>query len=71
MTKINENQQELSWLQMIISTLAAVIGIQSSKNRKRDFTQGEIKKFIVVAIGFTLCFLVALISLVNILVAGF
>jgi len=71
MSKTNENQAELSWLQMIVSTLAAVIGVQSSKNRKRDFIQGEIKKFIVVAIGFTLCFLVALISLVNILVAGF
>jgi hypothetical protein len=70
MMKINKEQQELSWIQMILSTLAAVIGIQSSKNRKRDFTHGEIKKFIVVAIGFTLCFLVALISLVNILVAG-
>lgn len=71
MSKTNENQAELSWLQMIVSTLAAVIGVQSSKNRKRDFTQGEIKKFIFVAIGFTLCFLVALISLVNILVTGF
>ena len=71
MSKTNENQAELSWLQMIVSTLAAVIGVQSSKNRKRDFIQGEIKKFIVVAIGFMLCFLVALISLVNTLVAGF
>jgi hypothetical protein len=38
MSKTNENQAELSWLEMIVSTLAAVIGVQNSKNRKRDFT---------------------------------
>lgn len=70
MQESKSHQKGLSWWEVIGSTLAAVIGVQSRKNKERDFTQGDIKKFIVAAVGFTVCFLVALITLVNVVVAN-
>ena len=68
----NDKKQDesLSWGQMICSTLAAAFGVQSKRNKERDFNKGDIKKFIVVAIGFTLAFLLGLIYLANTIAAG-
>lgn len=70
MQTVNQTEKGLSWWQIIGSTLAAVIGVQSRKNKERDFTQGDIKKFIIAGIGFTICFLLGLIMLVNVVVAS-
>ena len=51
--------------QLIGSTLAAGIGVQSDKNRERDFKGGNIKTFIICGVIFTVLFVVGLIALVN------
>ena len=40
-------------LQIIQSTLAAAIGVQSKKNRERDFQEGNAGTFIAAGIIFT------------------
>ena len=56
-------------LQVIASTLAAGFGVQSSKNRERDFTAGSAKTFIISGVIGTAVF-IALIILVVRLVLG-
>ncbi len=48
------------------SVLAAALGVQSSKNRERDFRYGSLKQFVVVGIIGTILFIVAVYSMVRI-----
>lgn len=52
-----EKKPKLNPLQVIASVLAAGLGVQSSKNRERDFKQGRIGVFIAAGIIFTLSFI--------------
>ncbi|QXH44021.1 DUF2970 domain-containing protein [Pseudomonas xanthosomatis] len=51
--------------QMLHSILAAAFGVQSGKNRARDFTHGKASHFIVMGTLFTLVFILALAGLVQ------
>ncbi|WP_248919574.1 DUF2970 domain-containing protein [Pseudomonas entomophila] len=51
--------------QMLQSVLAAAFGVQSGKNRARDFTYGKASHFIVMGTVFTLLFIFVLIGLVQ------
>lgn len=64
-----EQQPGLSFLQMLQSTLWAAIGVQKAANRKRDFTQGNWIHFVLMGIGFTTCFVLAIIGLVQTILA--
>ncbi len=49
-----ENRNEgLSFRQMTGSVLASFFGVQSSKNRDRDFKQGKARDFILVGVLMT------------------
>ena len=52
------------------SVFAAMIGVQSSKNKERDFTQGKPIHFIVGGFIGTLLFLLAVWLLVKIVIAS-
>ena len=65
----SDNDKPLSWSEMIGSTLAATFGVQSERNRERDFTRGEFGKFVVVAVGFTLVLLFTLLGIVQIVLS--
>jgi hypothetical protein len=54
-----------SFWQMLHSVLAAAFGVQSGKNRARDFTHGKPSHFIVLGVGFTLVFVLLLYALVR------
>ncbi|MDM4770110.1 DUF2970 domain-containing protein [Solimonas sp. SE-A11] len=43
--------------QTIASVAASFFGVQSSKNRERDFTKGKPLHFIAVGLGMTLAFI--------------
>ena len=58
-------QQRPSTLQVVKSVLAAAVGVQSEKNRQRDFQSSTIWPFIIGGIIFTVLFVVGLIALVN------
>jgi hypothetical protein len=51
--------------QMLQSILAAAFGVQSGKNRARDFTYGKASHFIALGTVFTLIFILVLVGLVQ------
>ena len=51
--------------QVVLSTMAAAFGVQSSKNQKRDFEHGSLKVYIISGIIFTLCFIGGVIFVVS------
>lgn len=51
--------------QIISSILAAAFGVQSSKNRERDFAQGKTRHFIIGGIIFTVLFIATIVMIVK------
>jgi hypothetical protein len=64
-----DDQKPPTLLQVIGSVLSAFIGIQNSKNKKRDFEHGNIKVFITVGIILTLVFLITVYTVVQTVLA--
>ncbi|XOV84132.1 MAG: DUF2970 domain-containing protein [bacterium] len=62
---LQPEQDSLTFWQVLSSTLAAAFGVQSSKNRKRDFTKGKPSQFIFMGIGFTAVFVLIMIGIVQ------
>jgi hypothetical protein len=60
-----DDERSLSLWQVLTSALAAGFGVQSSKNRERDFKRGKASQFIVIGIVFTAAFVVAMVFLVR------
>ena len=50
---------------VILSTLSAFIGIQSSKNRERDFAKGNFKAYVISGLIFTVLFISSIVMLVK------
>ncbi|MDR0207538.1 MAG: DUF2970 domain-containing protein [Pseudomonas putida] len=61
----NDPGKPPTFWQMLQSILAAAFGVQSGKNRARDFTHGKASHFIALGTLFTLVFILALIGLVQ------
>lgn len=62
--------ESLTLLQLMGSALAAAFGVQSSKNRERDFSKGKPGQFIVVGIIFTMTFVLIMIGVVNLVLGA-
>ena len=52
-------------MQVVSSVFAAGLGVQSSKNRERDFKQGRFGVFIAAGMIFTLLFIGAVVAWCN------
>ena len=61
-----EEPGRLTVFQIIGSTVAAAFGVQSSRNRARDFERGKPLHFIVAGVLFTALFVIGMIALVNV-----
>ncbi|WP_271408164.1 DUF2970 domain-containing protein [Pseudomonas sp. Q1-7] len=59
------HDQPLSFREMLQSVLAAAFGVQSGKNRTRDFSRGKPSHFILLGVLFTAVFVVLLYGLVR------
>jgi hypothetical protein len=46
-------EENLTFFQMVYSIFASFFGVQSSKNRERDFKKGKAKHFIMVGVFMT------------------
>ena len=55
-------------MRIIQSTLAAAIGVQSKKNRERDFQEGNAGTFIAAGIIFTALFIAAVMTVVQLVI---
>tara|TARA_R100000005_G_scaffold96662_2_gene85698 strand:+ start:13886 stop:14146 length:261 start_codon:yes stop_codon:yes gene_type:complete len=60
-----KNASDLTIWQVTGSTLASFFGVQSSKNRKRDFNRGKAKHFIIVGMILTITFCLILLGVVS------
>lgn len=66
----SEERKKPTLLQVIGSVLAAGFGVQSSKNRERDFKHGRAAVFITMGIIFTLLFIGAVYGIVSMVLSG-
>ena len=53
---------------VILSTLAAAFGVQSGKNRERDFSKGNFKAYVISGLIFTAVFISTIVVLVKFLI---
>ena len=66
MTDNSQQQQKPPGLRSLLqSVFAAALGVQSSKNRERDFTGGKASHFIVAGIVFTFLFIATVATVVT------
>jgi len=65
-SKAEDKPGKLNLLQVIRSVFAAGLGVQSSKNRERDFKQGRAGVFIAAGIVFTLLFIGLVVFVVQV-----
>lgn len=63
--KLSKDQNKPNFWTIVISTLAAFIGVQSDRNRARDFKHGNIYSFIIAGIIFTITFIVCITTVVR------
>ena len=61
-------REKITFIQLLLSTISAFIGVQSNKNRERDFNHGKISHFILIGLLFTLAFVVILIIAVHLII---
>lgn len=60
-----DERKSLNPMQVVASIFAAGLGVQSSKNRERDFKQGRAGVFIAAGIVFTLFFIGTVFAVVQ------
>ena len=52
-------------IEVIKSVVSAAIGVQSDKNRKKDFEEGKLSTYLIAGLIFTVLFVISLIFLVT------
>ncbi len=55
--------------QVVASALAAAFGVQSSKNRERDFQAGSPRVYLIVGIVVTILFVIVIYTIVKLVLA--
>lgn len=60
-----QKHKPLTLRQMLQSILAGALGVQSGKNRERDFSHGKPSHFILLGIGFTTLFALTVLGIVK------
>lgn len=66
----DQEKRGLNPFQVISSVFAAGLGVQSSKNRERDFNQGRAGVFIAAGLIFTLGFIAVMVVIVQMVLKG-
>lgn len=65
--KKEPQQAPLTFWEMLQSVLAAAFGVQSGKNRSRDFSRGKPSHFIMLGVLFTGVFVMVLLGIVKLI----
>lgn len=63
-------EPDLTLLQLIGSALAAAFGVQSSKNRERDFSRGRPSHFVIIGLVLTALFVLAVAGVVSLVLSS-
>ncbi|MFI8372552.1 DUF2970 domain-containing protein [Pseudomonas helleri] len=64
MSDPSDNKPPTFW-QVLHSVMAAAFGVQSAKNRTRDFTHGKPAQFMLLGLLFTVVFALTLFAIVK------
>ena len=64
-SNMEEQRRPLTFLEVLSSTFAAAIGVQSKVNKERDFTRGNIVHFVIAGLIFTTVFVGGMIAVVR------
>lgn len=64
MEKHSKDDNPPGFIAAMFSVMAAALGVQNSKNRERDFTQGNPLVFIAAGLLFTVLFVSTLVGVV-------
>lgn len=62
---MSEQENNVSLFKVVLSVIAAMFGVQSNKNRERDFAKGRPAAYIIVGIMMTLLFVLTLWGVVS------
>jgi len=62
--------EDVSLFRVVLSVMAAMIGVQSSKNRERDFSKGRPAAYIIVGIIMTILFILILWAVVSLVMSA-
>ncbi len=65
-TEQDTKTENIPFWKVMLSVIQASIGVQNSKNKERDFTQGKLVPFIAAALIFTVCFVLLIMLAVKI-----
>jgi hypothetical protein len=60
-----EENKPLTLWEMLQSVLSAALGVQSGKNRSRDFSRGKPRHFIILGVLFTAVFVLVIFGIVK------
>ena len=63
--KVQMKDDKPSLIEVVLSVFAAALGVQNSKNRERDFTNGSPVVFIVAGLIFTIVFVLTIVTIVH------
>ena len=66
--KDEDSEEKLSLVDVALSVCAAAFGVQSSKNRKRDFSKGNPLIFVLSGIVFTVAFVLIIVGIVHLVI---
>lgn len=67
-TDKSDNKKKVSLLSIMSSVVAASFGVQTKKNRERDFEQGEFHHFVIGGIVFAVLFILLLVGIVKVVI---
>jgi uncharacterized membrane protein YidH (DUF202 family) len=67
-TAEQKQKERIGLIQVTLSVLAAMFGVQNHEKHQRDFEQGDPIQFIVIGILFVLLFIFTLIWIVNLII---
>ena len=63
--KPGSRDEKHSFLDVLKSTLSAALGVQSQKNREKDFQHGSLKVFLAAGVIFTTIFILVVMTVVK------
>ncbi len=66
--KGDQSTEQVTFWSVVTSTLAAAFGVQSRRNRERDFEHGRPGAFIAAGAAFTLVFVLILVLVVYLVI---
>jgi hypothetical protein len=69
MPEQKEKPQKLTPWQIICSVFAAAFGVQSNKNRERDFAHAKPRTYIIAGLIFTVLFVLAVAGVVSLVLS--